>query len=313
MTFNIGELAGDRTLYALARILLNFGYATPLLRKRLVSRHASKLGSTQANYSLSILEWHFPYICADGSAENKCFAELGPGANVGSLVALLLLGATRVYAFDINRYDHWRDDIAGLVWPIVLALDESPSFNTPKLDILQLRARALISSNLAELDYVAPYDGSMSRINDGSLDGVFSHTVLQYVREPSRLHVEIRRCLKSRASASHHIDLSAQGIADESALLHLKYPRWLWWLMSFSQPGSESPLRNSDHIKAIEEAGFSATAPNQHIINVSYQEVIELALPFRLASDDDLRCTMLHVVTTSNQSKKRQSDRISDV
>ena len=97
--------------------------------------------------------------------------------------------------------------------------------------------------------------------------------------------------------SSHHIDLTSQGLGAGAELRHLRYPEWLWSLMSAKHPGAETRLRKSDHISAIQAAGLTATVVNEASLGDMPVARNLLARPFRKKSDDDIRCTMVHIVS----------------
>ncbi len=165
-------------------------------------------------------------------------------------------------------------------------------------DAAQLRARAerLEQTRLADLVYVAPYEGLLAPVADGELVGVYSHTVLQYVPSLRDLHAEIRRCLRPAGVSSHHIDLTAQGLGPGAELEHLRYPKWLWWLMSSCHRGAETRLLKSDHVAAIEASGLSAEVVKDGSLSALPFPRRCLASPFRAKLDEDLRCVMAHIV-----------------
>ncbi len=283
--------------YVVARCLLNAAYAAPGVRGWLIRRHAPKLGRADASYSLGVLNWHLSHIAPDRKVEGRVYAELGPGTNVGTLVALLLLGARRVYAFDIIPYEQWRDDTPGLIRTVRSAMEGDERLQLPEADVIEARARRLEQTGLRDLEYIAPYDCSLAPIPDGELDGVYSHTVLQYVDSLRDLHRGIHRCLKPGAAASHHIDLTSQGLSSGCELLHLRHPRWLWSLMSCRHPGAETRLRRSDHVAAAEAAGLKVEVVGESLLPALPYVRHRLSRPFRDKSEDDLRCIMAHLVT----------------
>lgn len=292
----IGILARCELLYVVARCVLNAAFATPGLRTWLIRRHATKLGRTDAEYSLGVLAWHLPHLAPDGRVEGKVFAELGPGTNVGTMVALLLLGARKVYAFDVFAYDQWREQPGRVVRAVNAAIERTGSLPRPGSATLAARARRLEQSGLAELTYVAPYHGFLAPVADNELDGVYSHTVLQYVHDLVDLHREVRRCLRPGGVSSHHIDLTAQGLGLGAELQHLRYPEWLWWLMSSRHPGAENRLRKSDHVAAMEAAGLGARVVKETAIPELPCPPDRFARQFREHTDADLRSVAVHVV-----------------
>ncbi len=156
----------------------------------------------QPSYGYNVFKYHFER--ADLSRRNKGFVqlELGPGDSLCSAMVGYAFGASAAYLVDVGSYA--RDDLD----PYYVMADfllqkglEVPDLSrVRKLDDLLTACRA---------HYLTQGLASLRDIPDQSVDFIWSHAVLQSVRQREVVDTmrELRRVIRSDGVCSHQIDL----------------------------------------------------------------------------------------------------------
>jgi hypothetical protein len=155
------------------------------------------------DYAIDVFRRHFQN--AEFARKDQRFValELGPGQSVSSVVIAPAFGACAAYAVDIrpfavNDIDHYR--------LLELHLREI-GLNPPSLaDCFDLNSVLKACNG----QYLSNGLDSLKGIPTGSIDFVFSHTVLQHIRRKDfvPLLVELRRIQRRDGVGSHTVSLS---------------------------------------------------------------------------------------------------------
>jgi len=253
-------------------------------------------------------------------------AELGPGNSLGMGLAGLITGATKYYAFDINKYStiernmeifnelvklfKKREDIPGEIeFPKVKPFLSSYKFPRHILSDTYLdaclkpsRIRAIKEAilnidNLAYkgpilIKYFAPWYGS-GILEKESVDMIYSQTVLDYVEDLDRTYKTLYHWQKSGGYMSHQIDFKCLGKAvDWNG--HWAYSDFVWKLIR----GKKSVVINrapcQTHINLQKKHGFEVLSVIR-IQNTTGIERNQLSIRFKNISDEDLITSGAHI------------------
>lgn len=125
---------------------------------------------------------------------------------------------------------------------------------------------------------------------DHSFDLVWSNSVLEHIADPGPTLREIRRVLRADGTTVAMIDLESHlgGRRDPRRMYEfLRYPAWLWWLMSSNRSTYVNRLRRSEWRQEFAAAGLEITAEEAVL---SDRPVAEFrAVPYlRHLSEEDL-------------------------
>ena len=94
---------------------------------------------------------------------------------------------------------------------------------------------------------------------DATFDVVWSSSVLEHLRDPAAMLAEVRRVLRPGGVHVAYVDLeSHHGGRREAATMYdfLRYPQWLWDLMTSRRSIWVNRLRRSDWEQLFAAAGF---------------------------------------------------------
>lgn len=191
-----------------------------------VFRHGSM---DSMGYPIKIFNLHVNRAFPSGLPSGSVILELGPGDSIASALLGYASGAQRTYLVDVGNYakremKFYRSLAAemGKGGMSVPNLSEASSIE----DILKI----------CNAEYLTDGISSLRLISAGSVDFVWSHSVLEHVRshELEALLRELRRIQKPSGLSSHNIDY--QDHLDH-ALNNLRFPERLWESSLFAQSG----------------------------------------------------------------------------
>ena len=152
--------------------------------------------------------------------EGKSVIELGPGQTFGVLEKVLEANALKVCAADIMTY----------------------------------------VENIPDGIEYHQYDGTNLPFDDNLYDVLWSWSVFEHIRYPNITVPETYRILKSGGFAIHAIDLvdhfNYTWKKDELTFNCLKYPEWLWDLMTWNRSNYVNRLRINDWLNLFIKEGF---------------------------------------------------------
>lgn len=286
--------------------------------KHLTSRRTG--GTVSGRYCYAVWLRYLVKAHACGlSTHPRVVAELGPGDSLGVGMAALISGADRYYGFDVVRYaDAARnlavfDEIVALFqrradipdareFPLVRPLLDDYTFPHEILTEERLAA-ALHPERLATLrhalaslpdapaaddpiQYFAPsYD--LDALAAGSVDMVFSQTVMEYPEDLHGTYRALYRWLAPGGYMAHDIDFSALGTANYWNG-HWAYSDWLWnalcgrrrYRLANRQP-------HSTHLSILRSLGMTI-ARDEPVRDHSGLTRDRLAPRFATLTDEDL-------------------------
>ncbi len=243
-------------------------------------RHESTGGSDSARYCYSVWFRHLITLYRYGfRVSGAKIGELGPGDSLGIGLAALLSGAGRYVGLDIVPYsakadlNKMLDELLRMYrqeeqvpddkeFPSVRPLIDSYAFPRHVVDQRNVTAKAdeicdqlrsgLNSGSL--LGYRVPWI-SLPKIDEASLDLIFSQAVLEHVDSLEETYRAMFTWLKPGGYASHVIDFKAHG---RSPFWngHWAYSDWQWNLVRGKREFllNREPL--STHLRLAKNVGF---------------------------------------------------------
>lgn len=183
----------------------------------------------QTEYAFKIFSLHAGRCYPNGIAPGSVMLELGPGDSIGSAVIAKACGAAEIYLIDAG--DYATKDVA---FYKALARDlNQRNIAAPSLDDVASFESVM---NKCSAIYMTRGLNSLREIPDSSVDMVWSHSVLEHIRENELEDViaELYRVLKPGGFFSHNIDYQDHL---QFALNNLRFPRWLWESDFFAKSG----------------------------------------------------------------------------
>ena len=204
-----------------------------LIRIPLVQRIAKNQHLTGRNNDPVQVKAIFEKLNHYADFESKNVIELGPGQTFGVLEKVLQANAKKVCAADIMTY-----------------IEDIPN----------------------GIEY-HQYDGTNLPFDDNLFDVLWTWSVFEHIRFPKITVPETYRILKKGGIAIHSIDLvdhfNYTWKKDELTFNCLKYPEWLWNLMTWNRSNYVNRLRINDWLNLFRKEGFNIlhydTVTNNHV------------------------------------------------
>ena len=202
--------------------------------------------------------------------------EVGSGWYPALPLACYLSGAARVYTCDLNRLlkPHLMRaciEVLGGALPRIAAACQVP------LADVQSRYRRMLASAHADdpadlsegvIQYRAPADAADAGIEDGTIDIVFSNSVLEHVPPAAidRLHRASLRLLRADGVIFHSVNCGDHYAYADPQVHQLNYLRfsdrqWTFWNNRFLY---QNRLRAHHFVDAAREAGFQMLLDTSH-------------------------------------------------
>lgn len=249
-----------------------------------VFRHGAMV---DPDYAVRVFESHFGRSGLAGGAAFTVL-ELGPGDSLATALIAAAHGASRTYLVDVGDfagtdpavYRRLARELAARGHP-----PPAPEFNT---------VREMLDSTGAR--YLTTGLQAFAQIPSGSVDLVFSHSVLEHVRREEMADTlrEMRRLLRPGGVASHNIDLRDHL---GGALDHLRFSRRIWEAPLMANSGFyTNRFRHGELMEMFRNAGFHAELPEVHRWPGLPTPRARLGSEFQMMSDDDLRVSGFDVV-----------------
>jgi SAM-dependent methyltransferase len=282
-------------------------------------------GTGSARYCYAVWFRHLLLARAAGAIRGvpRVVAELGPGDSIGIGLAALLSGAERYFALDVVKYSNLRGNLAVLDELIELfraraAIPDDREFPhlVPRLDDYSFPAdllpadeldKTLEPERIAEIRRsVKSAEGESSRIvyrapwsdpaviEDGSVDMIFSHAVLEHVEDAPGVYAAMCRWLKPDGVMSHQIDYGSHGKAD-SWNGHWTYSDFAWRVVVGRRPYLLNRIPHSRHMQLLASERFAILRESRQQAS-SVLRRRALAKRFRSLSDEDLTTRGAHVI-----------------
>ena len=230
-----------------------------------------------ASYCYDVWMKHLWHLWKNGMRKMpETVVELGPGQSLGVGLAAILSGADAYYALDsvpscdLSASADQLDEMVLLFsgragqqirgWPPYGPEFPHHILPKPQLDIAlspgRIKGIASAFSNASPLTirYIVPWE--YQSIGPGSADLVLSHAVMLYFSDLDRIYTAMYGWLKPGGMISHQIDFSALQFARDEWNGHWSREEWTWRLIVGNRPGAISRLPFSEHVAAMQRAGF---------------------------------------------------------
>jgi hypothetical protein len=245
-------------------------------------------------------------------------AELGPGSSFGAGFAALIAGARKYYALDLINHSNQASnlrifdelvrlfrarasipasgahslifpDLASYEFPHMLAL-ESDALSDARLQAIR---SDFVQGGRKFFEVAAPWTDS-SIVKSGSVDWLFSHSVMEHVDDLEGTYRSMALWLKPGALATHLIDFDSHGLTDEWNG-HWRIGDRLWQILQGKRPYLLNRQCYDVHTKLAALSGFVVRSETR---NKRFDGLIpdQFAPRFRGISDDDARTRMVSVI-----------------
>jgi SAM-dependent methyltransferase len=257
--------------YVGLRVLRRFVFRDALLRRvgRWLPYYLVNQGETSAS---PIVDVYARQLAAQGwFFQGKTALEIGVGATNSTGYELLARGCARVIC---------QEPLA--------ALDGA----------LDARLRRVVAdrSGIAEetLASAVVRVRELREVATGAVDFVFSHSVLEHVREVPGLAAELDRVLRTDGAMVHVVDYRDHFF--KYPYHFLQFPRATW--ERYLDPGDLPRVRLSDHLRQFSDAGFAVRATEIERDGEGFRRVRPRLSPDFDPSDDTLdvlKATLLAV------------------
>ena len=187
--------------------------------------------------------------------EGKSVLEIGPGNSLATGLLFLASGAKKVFLVDRFKHLFWdKHDIA--FHRKVLERIEKERF-----PFASIASKTIIFTKSGSIDFDTSKlefrfgDAANLPLENCSIDIIFSNAVLEHVHNASKAINEMSRVTKPGGIGMHEIDLRDH-FFQAMPLRLLRYPDWLWNLMTQNRPGYTNRLRLPDYLKFFKTSGF---------------------------------------------------------
>jgi hypothetical protein len=247
----------------------------------------------------------------------ETIAELGPGDSLGIGLAALLSGAQRYLSLDVVRYADNARNLRIFEELIALFRDRAPIPDEAEFPLVRplLRSYAFPADILtsARLDvalhpkrlelirfainnpatsprgggpvcYIAPWEPGV--IENGTVDLVFSQTVLEFPHDLPGIYAQMCRWLNPGGIMSHEIDFKSVGITVEWNG-HWSCSDALWRLAAGRRRHRLNREPHSTHIALLRRMGCRIVC-DERVVQPSAITRAQLATRFRDLTDEDL-------------------------
>jgi hypothetical protein len=310
---------GEMRFGPVARGLLSY---VPALNDVLPSNTGGHTDS--ASYCYGVWMKHLTLLHANGlPAIPQTIAELGPGESLGVGLCGLLSGADHYVGLDViahsnpDRNQLILNDLIKLFlqrapnpdkgWPQFSSyLDErqfpghilsEPALHealTPtRLEAIRRAVTAPSPQDAITASYKAPWFDPRV-IEEGSIDLVVSHSVLEHVVDPPATYKALYQWVKPGGWMSHQIDFKSHGLSTRWNGYRTCSDR-LWEITLGRRPFMINRQPASVHLRLIEEAGFRVVTHQKFMRNDGIRRN-ELAPRWADISDEDLNCSGMYVI-----------------
>jgi SAM-dependent methyltransferase len=234
--------------------------------------------------------------------------EIGTGWYPTLPTCFSLCGAARCRTFDLTRHMHPRSTVRMLASlsnhadEIAEAGRRSPA--EVRADLARIASATSLEEALerARISYHAPADATVTGLEDGCVDVVFSNSVLEHVPRPviARMMAESLRVLKPGGHAIHSVNCGDHYAYSDRRITqvnYLSYPEreWARWNNDLQY---QNRLRACDFLDLARESGleivFEAHHAKPHL--VKQVESMDIAPEFRHYPVEQLACTSIDFV-----------------
>ena len=205
------------------------------------------------NYVKSIWKYYFAnYRKFKKNYEGVPFtvAEFGTGASLGTLISAIKDGVEQVIGLDLIPYAN-NYNLNKKIIDELIPYNKYPLLNENLCDEVENLSNQYLNKRIK---YLAPYDKKKSPFT-GSVDFIFSHSVLEHVDDIKSAYRCMFDLLKNGGIMSHKIDHSSHAIT-KSWNGHYSLSKFFWKVIRGNKPYLLNRLTPSDHKSIILQSGF---------------------------------------------------------
>jgi SAM-dependent methyltransferase len=239
-------------------------------------RKKNNLEITELNASLKI--WK-TIINDNQDPKNKIFLEIGTGRVPSIPIYLWLMGANKIYTFDIQKLlkksllNEFIENLISNEIKIKSLLGEY--INNERYNKLKLIAFDQIDiKKFFNIIYEAPASAGETFLKDNEIDFCFSHNVFEHIDEINlkKIIVENKRILKENGLMIHFIDYSDHFSHDDSKISpinFLKYSEFEWKKLAGNRFMFMNRLRHDDFTNMFIKLGLKIKSTETEFDQIS--------------------------------------------
>jgi SAM-dependent methyltransferase len=187
--------------------------------------------------------------------KDKVVLEIGPGNSLA--IGLLFLGYGAKKVFLVDRFKHLFWDEHDIVYhkKVLEQIKEKDfHFSSVASEAIVSMTNHSIDLDNNKLEYRFG-DAANLPLDNCSVDMVFSNAVLEHVHDVRKAISEMGRVTKPDGFGIHEIDLRDH-FFQATPLRLLRYPDWLWNLMTWNRPGYTNRFLLTDYLEIFKASGF---------------------------------------------------------
>jgi SAM-dependent methyltransferase len=241
------------------------------------------------DYALRTFRWHFDEACVSGRGGGFVGLELGPGDSLASALIARTLGASRTFLVDVESCA--STNLA--VYHRMETHLREQGLNPPNLD--QCRTIEDVAE-ACSAEYLTEGLASLRKVPSASVDFVWSHAVLPYVRRKDFLATlqELRRVQRPDGVGSHRIPIKD---IIGGKLNDLRFSERIWEssLMATSRFYTNR-LRYSELLVLFRHAGFEPEVVREIRWETLPTPRRKMAKEFALLAEEDLQVSEFDVL-----------------
>ena len=239
-------------------------------------------------YAVEIFNFHCEQAGLTEDLRGKVILELGPGDGLSTAIIAASYGANAILVDSVNCISEDVNLYKSFTIKLIEMGLQPPDISNAKNidDIFKICGSGYFSSGLT----------SMMKIPSNSVDLVFSHAVLEHVREHEFLQtmVECKRVLKHGGLVSHRVDLKDHL---GGGLNNLRFSKKVWESNFFVSSGFyTNRIRYSKMIALMRKAGFEIINSEVDLWNDIPISRGKLAAEFASESKEDLLVKGFNIV-----------------
>jgi SAM-dependent methyltransferase len=248
-----------------------------------------------ADYPVKIFRLHVERAYPQGLPPQSVILELGPGDSIASAIIGCAYGVKRAYLVDVGNFAN--KDVS--FYRLLAADMKKRGLNAPDLSSAASFEDIL---RICNAEYLTNGITGLRQIPSGSIDFIWSHSVLEHVRknEFEAVLQELKRVLKPGSLSSHNIDFQDHL---DGALNNLRFSERVWESSFFAKSGFYT-----NRIPAVRMHGMFKTAGFE-IIQEAFGRWPSLPTPrsaihadFQQYGDEELINRTSHVLLKNNNS-----------
>ena len=231
---------------AIARLPVHYTVARSLA----LAKHG---GMDRPAWAYKIFRQYFDNTDFPAKAGGFTLLEMGPGDSLFSALIAKSLGAESVWLVDVDSFANLDVNLYRMMSQFLMEQGlNSPDLSSSKSieDVLAACSARYLTNGLA----------SWRQIASGSVDFIFSNTVLQHIARPEvgQTFAELRRVIHLQGCAVHVIDF--RDMMGQS-LHHLRFSERVWESRWFRNSGCyTNRFRLPEMLTMIQSAGFDVAS-----------------------------------------------------